>query len=119
MSPLFLMLGASLSQIASLDTLVTVVDGHSFLDELNATDNLAKRGWEAAPEDERTVAQLFVDQLEFANVIILNKIDLLSQDQRSRLKAVIRRFNPKAKLSKDSHYGCKPFHGTRLSPPPF
>ena len=47
----------------------TVVDGATFLDELYAADALRSRGWEASAEDERTVAQLFCDQLEFVNVI--------------------------------------------------
>ena len=66
--------GASLGDIARLDTLVTVVDGASFLDELYAADELKERGWQATAEDERTVAQLFCDQLEFANVIVMNKV---------------------------------------------
>ena len=51
--------GTSLSDIARLDTLVTVVDGASFLDELHAADSLRARGWEASDDDARTVAQLF------------------------------------------------------------
>ena len=61
--------GTSLSDVAMLDTLVTVVDGATFLNELYAADALRSRGWEASAEDERTVAQLFCDQLEFVNVI--------------------------------------------------
>ena len=88
--------GTSLSDVARLDTLVTVVDGASFLDELHAADTLRGRGWEAAEEDERTVAQLFCDQLEFANVIIMNKMDLMDNEGRARLRAILRRFNPGA-----------------------
>ena len=51
--------GTSLGDIARLDTLVTVVDGASFLDELHAADSLRARGWEASDDDARTVAQLF------------------------------------------------------------
>jgi len=91
--------GVSLSDVAKLDTLVTVVDGASFMDELCAADTLRGRGWEAAEEDERTVAQLFCDQLEFANVIVMNKMDLIPRKQdREKLKALLRRFNPKAEL---------------------
>ena len=54
-------MGTSLSDVARLDTLVTVVDGASFLDELYAADSLRVRGWEASADDERTVAQLFCD----------------------------------------------------------
>jgi len=90
--------GTSLGEIARLDTLVTVVDGASFLDELYAADALKSRGWQAGAQDERTVAQLFCDQLEFANVIIMNKMDLMDEEGRQRLKAIIQRFNPTAEL---------------------
>ena len=91
--------GVSLSDVAKLDTLVTVVDGASFMDELYAADTLRGRGWEAAEEDERTVAQLFCDQLEFANVIVMNKMDLIpNQQDRDKLKAILKRFNPTAEL---------------------
>ena len=90
--------GTSLSDVARLDTLVTVVDGASFLDELYEAESLRDRGWETSGEDERTVAQLFVDQLEFANVIVMNKMDLLSEEGRARLRAILKRFNPDAEL---------------------
>ncbi len=59
-------------------------------------EQLRSRGWHATEEDERTVAQLLCDQLEFANVIIMNKMDLLAEADRARLRAVLRRFNPEA-----------------------
>ena len=90
--------GTSLSDIARLDTLVTVVDGASFMDELTAADELRSRGWEASDDDVRTVAQLFCDQLEFANVIVLNKMDLMEDDGKDRLRALLRRLNPEAQL---------------------
>ena len=77
---------------------MTVVDGACFLDELFAADALKSRGWEVGAEDERTVAQLFCDQLEFANVIVMNKMDLLDEDGRRRLRAILRKFNPGAEL---------------------
>jgi G3E family GTPase len=90
--------GTSLSDIARLDTLVTVVDGSSFLEELYAADALRSRGWEISAADERTVAQLFCDQLEFANVIVMNKMDLMDEGGRVRLREILRRFNPGAQL---------------------
>jgi G3E family GTPase len=65
---------------------------------LYAADELKSRGWEAGEQDERTVAQLFCDPLEFANVIIMNKMDLMDEAGRQRLKAIIERFNPTAEL---------------------
>merc|ERR1719387_2718166 len=100
--------GTSLGEIARLDTLVTVVDGASFLDELYAADALKNRGWQAAAEDERTVAQLFCDQLEFANVIIMNKMDLMDEAGRHRLKAIVRRFNPTAELIEATYGAVEP-----------
>ena len=97
--------GNSLGDVAKLDTLVTVVDGASFLEELYAADALKSRGWQAGEKDERTVAQLFCDQLEFANVVIMNKMDLMDDDGRKRLRAIIRRFNPTAQLIEAS-WGC-------------
>ena len=90
--------GTSLSDVARLDTQVTMVDGASFLDELYAADALKSRGWEVGAKDERTVAQLFCDQLEFANVIVMNKMDLMNDEGRQRLKAIVQRFNPTAEL---------------------
>jgi G3E family GTPase len=87
---------------------VTVVDGASFLEELYAADELKKRGWQAAEQDERTVAQLFCDQLEFANVIVMNKMDLMDEAGRHRLKAIVRRFNPTAELIEATHGAVEP-----------
>jgi G3E family GTPase len=95
--------GTSLSDVARLDTLVTVVDGASFLDELQAADALKSRGWEVGEGDERTVAQLFCDQLEFANVIVMNKMDLLDAAGKQRLRALLKRFNPTAELVEATH----------------
>jgi G3E family GTPase len=96
--------GTSLGSIAKLDTLVTVVDGSSFMDELMAGGALKDRGWQAQPEDQRTIAQLFCDQVEFANVIVVNKCDLLDDTGRSQLHAFLKRANPKAKVV-ESTYG--------------
>ena len=82
-----------------------MVDGASFLDELYAADALKSRGWQAGEKDERTVAQLFCEQLEFANVIIMNKMDLMDDEGRQRLQAILRRFNPTAELIEAS-WGC-------------
>ena len=59
--------GVTLSDLAALDTLVTVVDGATFMRELQTLESLRSRGWHAAPEDERTIAHLLCDQVEFAN----------------------------------------------------
>ena len=74
------------------------------MDELMAGGALKDRGWQAQPEDQRTIAQLFCDQVEFANVIIVNKCDLLDDAGRSQLHAFLKRANPKAKVV-ESTYG--------------
>ena len=91
--------GTSLGDVARLDTLATVVDGASFLDELGALEALRDRGWEVSDEDDRTVAQLLCDQLEFANVIVINKTDLLDEESMGRVTSVLRRFNPSARIT--------------------
>ena len=91
--------GMSLSHVAKLDALVTVVDASTFLDEFFNIDELRTRGWEVSKDDERTVAQLLCDQVEFANIIIINKVDLLKDShERDRLKAILRRFNVSAQV---------------------
>lgn len=90
--------GKSLSDIARLDTMVTVVDGYNFLYEYNMTyDTLKNRNMHATDEDDRTITDLLTDQIEFANVILLNKIDLLSKDEINQLLLLLHKFNPTAK----------------------
>ena len=95
--------GTSLGDVAALDALVTVVDGSTLLAELGTVDELRTRGWEVSDDDERTVAQLLVDQLEFANVLVMNKMDLVSDEERHKLRALLRRFNPAAKIVEATH----------------
>ncbi len=90
--------GVTLSDVAALDTLVTVVDGASFMRELQTLESLRSRGWHAAPEDQRTIAHLLCDQVEFANVIVLNKCDLIDEKEKGTVKALLRKFNPNAEI---------------------
>ena len=90
--------GLSLSDVASLHNLVTVVDAASLLEQLATVDSLVDRGWQAGAEDERTVAQLLCDQLEFADVLLLNKLDLVTKAQARTVEALLRRINPKAEI---------------------
>ncbi|MEX1364260.1 MAG: GTP-binding protein, partial [Nannocystaceae bacterium] len=71
--------GVSLGQVARLDTMVTVVDAASFLTDYDSADALKARGESLGEDDERTVTDLLIDQVEFANVIVLNKLDLVSE----------------------------------------
>ncbi len=93
---------ASLSDIAELDTMVTVVDAINLLADYSSTDLLKDRGEYLGDEDERTLVDLLVDQIEFANVIILNKIELATPEQLETARTVIRSLNPEAKLIETS-----------------
>ncbi len=88
--------GVSLSQVSRLDTMVTVVDAASFLSDYNAAEALQQRGESLGEDDERTVADLLVDQIEFADVIVLNKLDLVSDEQAREVAAVVTALNPGA-----------------------
>lgn len=90
--------GATLGDLARLDTMVTVVDAANFLSELAGGDGLAERGLDQYEEDERTVSDLLMDQIEFADVIVLNKLDLVDTADATRLRATLTRLNPAARL---------------------
>ena len=100
--------GVSLSDVATLDTMVTVVDGSTFINELQTLESLKERNWHDDAEDVRTVAHLLCDQVEFANVIVLNKIDLMSNIDIQQVRALIRKFNPEAQIIESSHGQVSP-----------
>jgi G3E family GTPase len=88
--------GHSLSSIARLDTMVTVVDGVNFLHDYDAARLLQETGESLGEEDERNVADLLVDQIEFSNVILISKTDLISETELARLMAILDHLNPAA-----------------------
>ncbi|MFC8419078.1 GTP-binding protein [Streptomyces coelicoflavus] len=90
--------GATLGDLARLDTMVTVVDAANFLPELAGGDELAERGLDQYDGDERTVSDLLMDQIEFADVIVLNKLDLVDTASADRLLATLARLNPAARV---------------------
>ncbi|MGW6600362.1 GTP-binding protein [Streptomyces sp. NPDC055036] len=90
--------GATLGDLARLDTMVTVVDAANFLPELADADGLVERGLDQYEEDERTVSDLLMDQIEFADVIVLNKLDLVEATDAFRLRATLARLNPAARV---------------------
>ncbi|KAF8065844.1 yciC [Scenedesmus sp. PABB004] len=87
-----------LAGVARLDTLVTVVDGQRFVADVLAADLLAERSLQADDGDERTVADLLVEQVEFADVLLLNKTDLLTPHEQQQLLALLRKLNPGARV---------------------
>lgn len=90
--------GASLSDVAQLDTLVTVVDAVNFMRNYLEAMSLKEAGEALGDEDDRNVADLLADQIEFANVILISKTDLISTDEIDNLKAVLRSLNPDAEI---------------------
>jgi len=89
--------GVTLADIARLDTMVTVVDAASFLNDFRASERLEERGASLGEGDERTVTDLLIEQIEFADVIVLNKVDLLSPEALREVDAVIASLNPGAR----------------------
>ena len=90
--------GRSLNHVAQLDTMVTVVDGFNFLRDYSSRDRLQARGESLGEEDERTVVDLLVEQVEFCDVIVLNKLDLITEADRERLMGILRSLNPRAQI---------------------
>jgi G3E family GTPase len=89
-----------LSQWTRLDTMVTVVDAFNFFRDFGSADTLQDRHLTVEEKDERTIVNLLTDQIEFANVIILNKTDLVQPAQLKLLEGIIRKLNPEARLIK-------------------
>ena len=92
--------GNSLSGVARLDTMVTVVDAARFLDDYHSPDSLLDRKQALGEEDERQVVDLLIDQIEFADVIVVNKVDLLPIKRLERLEACLKSLNPKAVITR-------------------
>ena len=90
--------GRSLADVARLDTMVTVVDGVNFLLDYHAAESLASRGETLGEEDERSITELLIEQIEFADVILISKIDLISQREREELIAILERLNTHARI---------------------
>ena len=90
--------GESLSDLCELDTMVTVVDSTSFPDDSTQSKPLKELGLEIGEEDERTLTTLLVEQVEFANLILANKSDLISEKDLEKTLATLRALNPDAEI---------------------
>ncbi|WP_423204576.1 zinc metallochaperone GTPase ZigA [Pseudomonas kribbensis] len=90
--------GQSLADIARLDTMVSVVDGLNFLPDFQAAESLASRGEILGEEDERSITDLLIEQIEFADVLLISKIDLISSSEREELMAILKRLNANAEI---------------------
>ena len=89
---------AILGDVSRLDTLVTVVDAYNFPTDYGSCETVLTRNMNDDPEDTRSIVNLLTDQIEFANVILLNKCDLVSKEQAKELEAIIRKLNPRARV---------------------
>lgn len=89
---------AILGDVSRLDTLVTVVDAYNFPKDYGSCETVLTRNMNDDPEDTRSIVNLLTDQIEFANVILLNKCDLVSKEQAKELEAIIRKLNPRARV---------------------
>lgn len=90
--------GISLSDVADLDTMVTVVDAVNFLKDYDEAKYLQETGESLGEEDERSVADLLVDQVEFADLILISKTDLATPSEVERLTAILKTLNTSAKI---------------------
>ena len=100
--------GASLSDVATLDTMVTVVDGARMIADYSSTDFLNDRGESLGEDDDRSIVDLLVDQIEFADVIVLNKLDLIAADERKIVLGIIRALNADARIIETDHGKVNP-----------
>ena len=92
-----------LSKFSYVDTMVTVVDSYNFLKDFSSPEYLTDRDLSDIDGDDRTIVNLLTDQVEFANVILLNKVDLVSTSELKLLSEIIHKLNPEAKIIKTNH----------------
>ena len=90
--------GQSLADIARLDTLVTVVDAVNFMADYDAAQDLSERGESLGEDDDRSVADLLIEQVEFCDVLVISKTDLITSQQLQRLSAILRSLNSRARI---------------------
>ncbi|GGI00541.1 GTP-binding protein [Mammaliicoccus vitulinus] len=92
--------GIDLTNICRLDTMVTVVDAHRFVNDMYSEELLKDRDQGVSEEDERSISDLLIDQIEFCDVLILNKVDLVEEKDLAQLEIILRKLQPAAKFIK-------------------
>lgn len=95
--------GIDLSVLCRLDCMVTVVDAYRFWHDFSSGDSLLDRNEAAGEDDTRTVVDLLIDQIEFCDVLILNKCDMVKEEELLQLEGVLRKLQPRAKFIRTSH----------------
>ena len=101
-------LGIDLNKYCRLDTMVTVVDAYNFWNDYQSGENLLERQQALGEEDEREVADLLIDQIEFCDVLIINKCDLVENEKLEMLEKSLRKLQPNAKITKTSFGKIEP-----------
>lgn len=96
-------LGIDLTQFTRLDTMVTVVDAAQFWRDFYSKETLKDRGQEAGEDDVRGIVHLLTDQVEFCDVLVLNKCDLVSEEELAKLEKALHAMQPEAKLVRTTH----------------
>lgn len=95
--------GHSLSDIAEIDCMVTVVDAPNFLRDYSTGERLKDRDQALGEEDQRTIVDLLADQIEFANIVIINKTDCVSETELAIVQGMVRSLNPSARVIETTH----------------
>lgn len=95
--------GIDLTKLTRLDCMVTVVDAYHFWRDYNTKESLRDRNQEAGEEDTRGVVHLLVDQVEFCDVLIINKCDMVSGEELDKLEQALRSLQPRARIIRTSH----------------
>lgn len=95
--------GIDLTKLTRLDCMVTVVDAYHFWRDYNTKESLRDRNQEASEEDTRGVVHLLVDQVEFCDVLIVNKCDMVSGEELDKLEQALRSLQPRARVIRTSH----------------
>lgn len=90
--------GIKLGDVAQLDTMVTLVDAFNFLRDYSSQDHLFERGESLGDEDDRTVVDLLIEQIEFCDVMVLNKLDLITSAEQNKLTHILKSLNPRARI---------------------
>lgn len=100
--------GTTLADAAPIDTMVSLVDASTFLNQLRRGRSLVSESIEATPQDDRTISDLLVDQVEFADLILITKTDLVDAAQTERVIAAVRAMNPRARVVPVTHGVIEP-----------
>ena len=100
--------GIDLSRFSYVDTMVTVVDAFNFFKDFGSPETLVDRDLTNIEDDDRTIVNLLTDQIEFANVIILNKTDLVNKEHLGILRACIKKLNQSAKIIETTYSEISP-----------